>query len=310
MEKKLTSEGDVKQSSSQRYCAKFEKLPFPMSAFNPPQKDEYEKRICCKKCRECPFFCWPMPGTPGRDGKDGEDGRDGVDGQDGADGQHGITPHIGDNDNWWIDDVDTGIPARGVNGQDGRDGVDGQHGRDGTDGADGQPGRDGADGRDGIDGQKGEKGDPGTFNSSSIFIWKTSQQTLAPAPLAGAQGDAVEFTDFDNYGTALSFTNSTNINILEAGRYSIRWEVYKTGYDSAFSLYFDADGTGAVMLSGGNYGALSHDEKYSGQTIANLAEGGVLTLNRIDTLYPLKILNQISDEIPAIGASITVIKIA
>jgi hypothetical protein len=87
------------------------------------------------------------PGTPIEDffnslkGSDGDNGAvpiignngnwfiDGVDtgvparGKDGADG---VTPLIGENGNWVIDGVDTGIPARGANGEDGVNGVDGK----------------------------------------------------------------------------------------------------------------------------------------------------------------------------------------
>lgn len=38
---------------------------------------------------------------------------------DGADGENGITPHIGNNENWYIGDVDTGVKAAGVDGTDG-----------------------------------------------------------------------------------------------------------------------------------------------------------------------------------------------
>lgn len=38
----------------------------------------------------------------------------------------GITPNIGTNGNWFIDDIDTGISATGPTGQDGKDGKDGK----------------------------------------------------------------------------------------------------------------------------------------------------------------------------------------
>lgn len=38
---------------------------------------------------------------------------------DGADGENGITPHIGNNENWYIGDVDTGVKAAGADGTDG-----------------------------------------------------------------------------------------------------------------------------------------------------------------------------------------------
>lgn len=70
----------------------------------------------------------------GKDGSDGavpvigENGNwviDGVDtgiparGKDGKDGKDGVTPIIGENGNWIIDGIDTGIPARGKDGKDG-----------------------------------------------------------------------------------------------------------------------------------------------------------------------------------------------
>ena len=35
----------------------------------------------------------------------------GANGQDGENGEDGISPHIGDNGNWWIGDIDTGVKA-------------------------------------------------------------------------------------------------------------------------------------------------------------------------------------------------------
>lgn len=123
----------------------------------------------------------------GEDGKDGKPGKDGEDGKDGADGKDGLTPSIGENGNWWIGDVDTGVPALPKNGEDGTDGKDGADGADGKDGVgiekiekisseglvdtyeityttgtkftftvtNGQNGVDGEDGRDGVDGTDG-----------------------------------------------------------------------------------------------------------------------------------------------------------
>lgn len=273
MENKISPCANI-DSESNSNCELFDILPFPKGAFKPPSKEDYVKRIRCEKCRECPFFGWSVSGLPGRDGVDGRPGRDGRDGADGKDGKNGID---------------------GIDGNDGKDGNDGTNGRDG---------------KDGVKGERGEQGATGTFDASSLFVWKTDQQTLAPALMPGDKGDSIGFTDFDNYGTAMSFSSPTDINILETGRYSIKWEVYTSGHDSAFALFFDADGTEAKMVPGSNYGALSHNEKYGGQLLATLTEGGVLTLARIDTLNPLTILDQISDGISAIGASITIIKIA
>lgn len=57
-----------------------------------------------------------------------------IKGADGADGADGITPHIGDNGNWYIGLTDTGKPSRGAAGANGKDGAPGK------DGAAGSPG--------------------------------------------------------------------------------------------------------------------------------------------------------------------------
>lgn len=44
-------------------------------------------------------------------------------GQDGVSGADGITPHIGDNGNWFIGKTDTNKPSQGTNGVNGNDGV-------------------------------------------------------------------------------------------------------------------------------------------------------------------------------------------
>lgn len=44
-------------------------------------------------------------------------------GQDGVSGADGITPHIGDNGNWFIGETDTNKPSQGTNGVNGKDGV-------------------------------------------------------------------------------------------------------------------------------------------------------------------------------------------
>ena len=55
-------------------------------------------------------------GEKGEQGIQGEKGEDGIDGKDGKDGADGLTPHIGENGNWWIGDEDTGVSAEGQGG--------------------------------------------------------------------------------------------------------------------------------------------------------------------------------------------------
>ena len=92
-------------------------------------------------------------------------------GKDGEDGKNGLTPHIGENGNWWVGDIDTGVSAKGDKGDTGAKGADGisptasvtqtddgaeftvtdasgtttamiRNGTDGRDGAPGAPGKD------------------------------------------------------------------------------------------------------------------------------------------------------------------------
>ena len=71
-------------------------------------------------------------GTDGKDGADGKDGTNGINGQDGRDGADGNTPFIGENGNWWIGEIDTGVKAAGTDGTDGVDGTDGEKGDKGA----------------------------------------------------------------------------------------------------------------------------------------------------------------------------------
>lgn len=85
----------------------------------------------------------------------------GVDGQDGREGQpgsDGITPHIGENGNWYLGDTDTGKPSRGETGP---------AGQDGTPGEKGEPGEKGDPGEKGETGPKGETGEPGADGKSA-----------------------------------------------------------------------------------------------------------------------------------------------
>ena len=109
-------------------------------------------------------------------GLKGDKGDKGDNGTNGQNGQPGLTPHIGENGNWWVGNTDLGVKAQGnpgTNGQDGQPGRDGQPGQPGRDGQNGQPGR---------DGQNGETpriGDNGNW-------WIGNEDTGKPA--RGAQG--------------------------------------------------------------------------------------------------------------------------
>lgn len=105
-------------------------------------------------------------GADGAAGAAGAQGEQGEQGPAGAAGQDGHTPvlTIGENGNWFVDGVDTGIAAQGPKGEQGAPGADGKDGKDGVDGApgaNGKDGKDGVDGKDGADGAQGPQGPQG-----------------------------------------------------------------------------------------------------------------------------------------------------
>lgn len=121
-------------------------------------------------------------GPAGPQGPAGVPGKDGVDGKPGAAGANGVTPHIGDNGNWYIGSTDTGNPSRGATGAKGDAGATGPVGPQGPAGA---PGKDGA---PGAQGEKGDKGDPGEKGDSGVPGKDGSDATVTAANIAGALG--------------------------------------------------------------------------------------------------------------------------
>ena len=148
-------------------------------------------------------------------GADGAPGKDGADGKPGAAGADGITPHIGDNGNWYVGSTDTGKPSRGATGAPGKDGADGKPGAAGADGvtphigdngnwyvgstdtgkpsrgATGAPGKDGADGKPGAAGADGVTphiGDNGNWYVGSTDTGKPSRGATGAPGKDGADG--------------------------------------------------------------------------------------------------------------------------
>ncbi len=76
-------------------------------------------------------------------------------------GVDGVTPHIGDNGNWYLGDEDTGVAAKGVKGD------TGPQGPKGGDGAKGDTGPQGP------KGDTGAKGDPGAVGLPGLVIGST-----------------------------------------------------------------------------------------------------------------------------------------
>lgn len=158
-------------------------------------------------------------GTPGTNGKDGTDGKDGNDGKmpllqidatnahwqvsydgqvwqdvpntpvaSGVDGKDGITPHIGENNHWYIGDNDTGVSATGPQGPKGDTGLQGEKGEKGDQGEIGPEGPKGDVGPQGEQGPKGDKGDTGPQGLQGIQGEKGDTGSQGPKGDTGAPG--------------------------------------------------------------------------------------------------------------------------
>lgn len=97
-------------------------------------------------------------GETGPQGIQGLKGDPGEKGDPGAAGADGITPHIGENGNWYIGENNTGKPSRGATGAKGDAGATGPAGPVGPRGPAGANGKDGARGEKGADGKTPVRG--------------------------------------------------------------------------------------------------------------------------------------------------------
>ena len=127
--------------------------------------------------------------------EDGADGKPGAAGQAGASGADGITPHIGDNGNWYLGNTDTGKPSRGATGPQGPQGPKG----DAFTYADftaeqlaalkGETGATGPQGERGPEGPKGIQGDIGPMGPEGPMGPRGYQGDIGPAGPQGIQGE-------------------------------------------------------------------------------------------------------------------------
>ncbi|MCL2576010.1 MAG: hypothetical protein FWE33_06225 [Defluviitaleaceae bacterium] len=246
MEKILSPSSEVDRNDSRGYCEKFDKIAYPMSIFNPPQKDEYLKRICDKKCQECPFFAWLRPGSPGRNGKDGKDGLNGKDGKDGT------TPHIGINGNWWIGKIDTGITAKG------KDGANGINGTDGINGINGINGTNGIDGKDGITPHIGANDNWFIGDVDTGILARGDRGKDGSTPYIGINGNW--WIDYEDTGVKASGKNTQEMPVYNASQealvpsegltqYDINMQIKARILQNEFKLYVEARGGSDITLS-------------------------------------------------------------
>lgn len=116
-----------------------------------------------------------------------------IEGPKGDPGKDGITPHIGDNGNWYLGNTDTGKPSRGATGAKGDAGATGPAGPSGPVGPQGPAGPAGAPGKDGTNGADGitpSIGDNGNWYLGTTDTGKPSRGEKGDTGEKGEKGDA------------------------------------------------------------------------------------------------------------------------
>ena len=178
-------------------------------------------------------------GADGSNGKDGTNGKDGADGKPGAAGADGVTPHIGDNGNWYLGATDTGKPSRGATGAKGdtgapgKDGTKGDKGETGPQGPAGAPGKDGA-GMDITGAKTGQIAKITAVDASGVPIaWGPADMPSGGSSFTddGAGNisvDGAAAQSVDRFLQSLTFPglNFKYINPLNSGTYSNPYGVY------------------------------------------------------------------------------------
>lgn len=155
-------------------------------------------------------------------------------GQDGVSGADGITPHIGDNGNWFIGETDTNKPSQGTNGVNGNDGVGVAKSEVNTSGelvitySNGESTNLGKIvGKDGLDGTNGKDGigitNAEINNSGELILTYSDGKSVNLGKVVGADGkdgadlsNEVEdikayigYTDDDIVGLCVDYENKT-----------------------------------------------------------------------------------------------------
>lgn len=110
------------------------------------------------------------------------------------DGKNGLTPYIGENGNWFIGPIDTGLPSRGVDGDDGDSPtvsvaeIDGGHRVSFAD-------KNGTKSIDIMDGKEGNPGKPGSTPQKGVdYFTEADKRELVDAVLAALpDGDEVSY---------------------------------------------------------------------------------------------------------------------
>ena len=108
-------------------------------------------------------------------------------------GPSGASPHIGENGNWFVGELDTGVQAQGAQGPKGEQGPQGDTGATGPKGEQGPQGVQGPKGEQGPQGVQGPKGEQGPKGDTGACVYNLLDNSdfvhpIAPAGVNGAHG--------------------------------------------------------------------------------------------------------------------------
>ena len=213
-------------------------------------------------------------GKTGATGPQGPQGKTGETGATGPQGAQGETPYIGENGNWFVGKLDTGVQAQGAQGP---------KGEQGPQGAQGPKGEQGPQGVQGPKGEQGPQGDTGAcvYNllDNSDFIHPINQrgETSKQASwvywidrwLSDTEKTAAQLT---SSGIRLPATAEKNLRILQR----VPLERIKKGQSYTIAAY---DASGNVFCVSGVFDGeqLTGDASSGGKYWLSLNKGDNLT---------------------------------
>ena len=158
-------------------------------------------------------------------------------------GKDGVTPHIGDNGNWYLGDVDTGNPSRGEMGPKGDPGNAGPQGPKGDTGDTGPQGPKGDTGDTGPQGPKGDTGDAGPQGPQGPKGDTGDAGPQGPQGVQGPQGSAgKDFCVLGYYADPASL--SAAVPAPQAG------DAYGVGTAEPYDIYI-WDGVNSAWVNNG-----------------------------------------------------------
>ena len=198
-------------------------------------------------------------------------------------GPSGASPYIGENGNWFVGELDTGVQAQGAQGPKGEQGPQGAQGPKGEQGPQGVQGPKGEQGPQGDTGATGAKGDTGVcvYNllDNSDFVHPINQrgETSKQASwvywidrwLADTEKTAAQLT---SSGIRLPATAEKNLRILQR----VPLERIKKGQSYTIAAY---DASGNVFCVSGVFDGeqLTGDASSGGKYWLSLNKGDNLT---------------------------------